>query len=155
MMRESFVLFPWVILQSFMGGGKNLCFTTWQKHAFFLPSTKDPHASLGQVSVCLPVSLYCWLSPFIPQPDDKRGLEFTTEAVQEPLSNPSIEKGTAAVDWSWWPANSYTWWWLRWYGKLTIPPSEPPNWAWGGSSILLSIISQAKGNDVWWLVMWI
>lgn len=64
----------------------------------FPSSTKVPHASLGQVSVCLPVSLYCWLSPFIPQPDDKRWLEFTTEAAHEPLSNPSIEKGTAAVD---------------------------------------------------------
>lgn len=64
----------------------------------FFSSIKDHYASLGQVRVCLPVSLYCWLSPFIPQPDDKRWLEFTTEAVQEPLSNPSIEKGTAAVD---------------------------------------------------------
>ena len=34
----------------------------------------------------------------MPQPEDKRGLELTTEAVQEPLSNPSIEKGTAAAD---------------------------------------------------------
>lgn len=49
------------------------------------------------ISFGLPVSLYCWLSPFIPQPD-KRGFELTTEAVQEPLSNPSIEKGTAAAD---------------------------------------------------------
>lgn len=113
------------------------------------------HFSKCSRSVCLPVSLYCWLSPFMPQPDDKRGFELTTDAVHEPLSNPSIEKGTAAADWSWWPANSYTWWWLRWYGKPTIPPREPPNWAWGGSSILLSIISQAKGNDVWWSVMWI
>lgn len=155
MMREPFVLFPRVILQSFMGEKKKKSLFYNMTKTRFPSSTKVPHASLGQVSVCLPVSLYCWLSPFIPQPDDKRWLEFTTEAAHEPLSNPSIEKGTAAVDWSWWPANSYTWWWLRWYGKPTIPPSEPPNWAWGGSSILLSIISQAKGNDVWWLVMWI
>lgn len=70
------------------------------KTCFFSSSSsvQDPYASLGQVCVCLPVSLYCWLSPFIPQPDDKRGLEFTTEAVHEPFSNPSIEKGTAAAD---------------------------------------------------------
>ncbi len=42
----------------------------------------------------LPESLNCWLS------DESSGLELTTEAEQEPLSNPSIEKGTAA-DCSW------------------------------------------------------
>ncbi len=151
-MRESFLLFPRAVPQSFMWKNTYLCFRLQHdKNMLFFFFFFSPR----QVCVCLPVSLYCWLSPFIPQPDDKRWLEFTTEAVQEPFSNPSIEKGTAAVDWSWWPANSYTWWWLRWYGKLTIPPSEPPNWAWDGSSILLSIISQAEGNDVWWLVMWI
>lgn len=48
----------------------------------------------------LPESLNCWLS------GDSSGLELTTEAEQEPLSNPSIEKGTAVVDCNWFPLAS-------------------------------------------------
>lgn len=47
----------------------------------------------------LPESLN-WLS------DESSGLELTTEAEQEPLSNPSIEKGTADADCSWCPLAS-------------------------------------------------
>lgn len=55
----------------------------------------------------LPASLKGWLSPLTPQPEGMRGAGLTTEAAQEPLSNPSMEKGTeAAADCSWWPASS-------------------------------------------------
>lgn len=62
-------------------------------HAGFLirPQTKEPG---------LPESLNCWLS------DESSGLELTTEAEHEPLSNPSIEKGTAVADCNWFPLAS-------------------------------------------------
>lgn len=55
----------------------------------------------------LPASLKGWLSPLTPQPEGMSGAGLTTEAAQEPLSNPSMEKGTeAAADCSWCPASS-------------------------------------------------
>lgn len=55
----------------------------------------------------LPASLKGWLSPLPPQPGGINGAGLTTEAAQEPLSNPSMEKGTeAAADCSWCPASS-------------------------------------------------
>lgn len=68
----------------------------------------------------LPDSLKGWLSPPTPQAAGSSGVGLTTEAAaaaaHEPLSRPSMEKGTeaaaaAAADCSWWPASSYTWWW--------------------------------------------
>lgn len=45
----------------------------------------------------LPASLKGWLSPLTPQPEGMRGAGLTTEAAQDPLSNPSMEKGTEAA----------------------------------------------------------
>lgn len=68
-----------------------------------LHKAMSPHKSLnetGEKEPGLPESLNCELS------DDRSGLELTTEAEQEPLSNPSIENGTAAADCSWCPLAS-------------------------------------------------
>lgn len=65
------------------------------------------HGDTRATGPLLPASLKGWLSPLTPQPDGSSGAGLTTEAAQEPLSNPSMEKGTeAAADCSWWPASS-------------------------------------------------